>query len=442
MSRNTTRTWRSVVGGVVVAVVATPALAGVPATAAPAGPSERAAKDETTISIRVDQRRVEAGETAKVRGNLNVKTSDGEAGRPVTLEARPEGAATFTPIATATAGEQGGLKLKVTPDVTTRYRWFYAGDADTRPSRSGVARILVGPDQGDGSAERIRTTLSIRATDRAADPDGSLVRGKLLARGVEVPHREVRLLARTVGNPFTPVATARTDRDGVVRFPVEPAARTAYRLKFAGTQLLRPSRSGVVRIGVRPAVTASAAPSPVDPGEPVTVSGLVTYEGSPFVGATVDLLARKATRHGGFRVVATGTTGALGEVSFGQAPTRTTVYRLLVRRTEGGPPRAASDKVRVVVRSATSLSIRGRSTPDGYAVSGVLRGGGGPVPGRLVSLELLGADGVTWTAVDTARTRKRGKATFLEPISEGASYRLVFAGGDRFAPSVSGVVVN
>ena len=60
----------------------------------------------------------------------------------------------------------------------------------------------------------------------------------------------------------------------------------------------------------------------------------------------------------------------------------------------------------------------------------------------MVSLELLGEDGVTWTAIDSARTKKRGKVQFVEPISEGASYRLSFAGGDRFAPSVSGVVVN
>ena len=72
----------------------------------------------------------------------------------------------------------------------------------------------------------------------------------------------------------------------------------------------------------------------------------------------------------------------------------------------------------------------------------ILRGGGGPLPGRTVALEVLGADGVTWTAVDSATTKKRGKAQFLEPISEGASYRLSFAGARRLAPSLSGVVIN
>lgn len=444
MSRYFRGTWRSLVGTVAaVAVAATPALVGVTTTSASASAPERAVKNETSISIRVNHRRVEPGEKSKVRGNLNIKQRNDEAGRLVTLEARAEGDASFSAIGTATAGPRGGLRLEVAPAVTTRYRWFYAGDADTRASRSGVARIVVGPDPGDGDPERIRTTLSIRATDRPVDGDGeSLVRGKLLARGIDLPNREILLLSRTVGNPFAVVAMSRTDRDGVVRFRVSPDVKTAYRLKFEGTRLLRPSRSGVVRIGVRPEITASAAPTRINPGESTTVSGIVTYEGAPYVGATVDLLARKAHRPGRFHVVATGTTGALGEVSFVQSPLRTTVYRLLVRHTEGGPPRAVSDNVRVVVRTATSLSIRGRTTPDGYAVSGVLRGGGGPIPGRIVSLELLGVDGLTWTAIDSARTKRRGKVKFLEPISEGASYRLSFAGGDRYAPSVSGVVVN
>ena len=444
MSRNIRGNWKSLVGTVIaMTVAATPALAGVTTTSAAAGAAERAVKNETSISIRVTDRRVEPHETSKVRGNLNIKKSDDEPGRLVTLEAKREGAASFSAIGTATAGPRGGLRLQVAPAVTTRYRWFYPGDAHTRASRSAVARIVVGPDHGDGHPERIKTTLSIRATDRPVAGDGqSLVRGKLLARRVDVPNRKILLLARTEGNPFAPVAMARTDRDGVVRFRVSPDVKTAYRLRFEGTRLLRPSRSGVVRIGVRPKITASAAPTPINPGESTTVSGLVTYEGAPYVGATVDLLARKAHRHGRFTKVATSTTGALGEVSFVQSPRRTTVYRLLVRRAEGGPPRAVSDNVRVVVRTASSLSIRGRTTPDGYAVSGVLRGGGGPIPGRPVSLERLAEDGVTWTAIDSARTKRRGKVKFLEPISEGASYRLSFAGGHRFAPSVSGVVIN
>ena len=430
--------WKSLLA--LAAVAATPVL-----VAVPTGSAQGAVKDETTISIRVTDKRVDAGESSKVRGNLNIKKSSAEPGKVVTLEARADGETGFTAVGTAVAGPKGGIKLAVTPPTTTRYRWFFPGDQDTRASRSGVARIVVGPGQGDGSGpNRLKTTLSIRATDRPVDADGdSLVRGKLLARGIDVPHRHVLLLARPQGGQFAPVAMQRTDRDGVVRFPVSPTVKTAYRLKFEGSQLLRPSRSGVVRVGVRPVVSASATPSAIDPGEVTTVSGVVTYEGGPYVGATVDLVARNAKKKKAkFAVVATGTTDAAGAVSFDQSPSRTTVYRLVVRHSEGTPPRAVSDTVRVRVALPTSLSIRGRELPTVFKVSGVLRGGGSTLSGRMVSLELLGEDGVTWTAVAMDKTGKRGKAEFAQPLSEGSSYRLAYAGGPRFAPSVSGVVVN
>ena len=39
-------------------------------------------------------------------------------------------------------------------------------------------------------------------------------------------------------------------------------------------------------------------------------------------------------------------------------------------------------------------------------------------------------------------TGRHGKAAFLEPSSEGASYRLSYAGGTRLAPCISGTVVS
>ena len=169
----------------------------------------------------------------------------------------------------------------------------------------------------------------------------------------------------------------------------------------------------------------------------------MTYEGAPYVGATVDLVARKAKkRHAKFAVLATGTTDALGAVSFEQSPIRSMKYRLVVRHAEGTPPRAVSNTVRVRVTRPSSLSIRGRELPTAFKVSGVLRGGGSTLRGRIVTLETLGADLVTWTAVGTDRTGKRGKAEFSQPLSEGSSYRLTYAGGPGFSPSVSGVVVN
>ena len=433
--------WKSLVTAL--AVVVTPALVGVSSGAAHAT-EERADRHQTSVSIRALHKRVEAGQSSKIRGDLSIARSDAEPGSQVVLEAKPKGATVFSPLGTAIAGAKGGVSLAVTPAVSTAYRWFYAGSDDAKPSRSGIARIKVGPRPGDGSgANRVLTTLSIRATHRPVDARGdSVIRGKLLARRIEIPRRVVKLLARTTGGEFAVVAIQRTDGDGVVRFPVSPTVKTAYRLVFDGTRLLRPSRSGVVSVGVRPAIQASATPTLINPGESTAVSGLVTYEGSPLVGATVDLLARNAKKNAKFSVVGTSTTDATGAVSFTQTQTRTTVYRLAVRHTEGSPPRGVSANVRVVVRAASSLSIRGRNTQDGYAVSGVLRGGGGTIAKQLVSLQSLAGGGSTWTTVASTFTTKRGVARFLVPTSEGTSYRLAYAGGERFAPSVSGVVVN
>ena len=122
-------------------------------------------------------------------------------------------------------------------------------------------------------------------------------------------------------------------------------------------------------------------------------------------------------------------------------PTESTVYRLVVRHSTG-VPRGASPAVRVKVRAPSSLSIRGRHTPAGFVVSGILRGNHHTVSGAQVSLETLASDGATWTVVTSGVTGRHGKVAFLEPSSEGASYRLAYAGGTRLAPCISGTVVS
>jgi hypothetical protein len=94
------------------------------------------------------------------------------------------------------------------------------------------------------------------------------------------------------------------------------------------------------------------------------------------------------------------------------------------------------------VRAPSSLSIRGRHTDAGFVVSGILRGDHHTVRRALVNLETLAPDGVTWTVVRSGFTGKRGKVKFLEPSSEGASYRLTYAGSYKLAPCISGTVVS
>ena len=248
--------------------------------------------------------------------------------------------------------------------------------------------------------------------------------------GSRSPTARSLLLSRTTGtDAFAVVAMQRTDRDGVVRFPVSPTVKTAYRLKFEGTRLLRPSRSGVVRVGVRPSIADLGRADLDRPGR-----GHHRLGGGDLRGSAVRRRDRRPARP------------ERQEEARQVHRARDRHHRRdrcrVVRRSrlpappctgwssgtrEGTPPRAVSDTVRVRVGpSATSLSIRGRTMAERVTVSGVLRGGGGStLPGRVVALEKLGEDGVTWTAIafDTTNTRGQGGVP-RSRRSEGNSYRL------------------
>jgi hypothetical protein len=419
-----------------VAVVAT--TAGV--AAVPVLHAEAATRADTSISIRTAHTVMKPGGSDRVLGDLTVRGSGTAASRAVTLEARPAGTDGFVPVGTATAGARGGLALAVAPDVTTRYRWSYAGDTDARPSRSGIATIRVRTPQHPPT--RIRTTLSIRATHRAARLDGSdMVKGHLMAGRIPLRHRQVVLVSRPVGGDgWTFEGAHLTRRDGGVRFRVHPAEDTAYRLAFLGTALLRPATSAIVRVVARPGLSITADPAHIDRGGTSTVSGVATDDATPIAGATVRLLARKAgSRHG--HVAASGTTAADGSVSFTVTPAVSTVYRLrLVPST--GVRAALSDAARVSVRVPSSLSIRGRATGTDYVVSGTLHGGGHPLAKRTVTLWSLPSGSAEWAQVGSATTTRYGVVRFHEATAPGTGYRLAYAGGPRFAPSTSGTVVS
>ena len=396
---------------------------------------------ESTLSIRVPHARIEVGDTTRVRGALHIRGPLDPSGRTVTLEAKPQGATDFATVGTTVAGPHGGVGLEVAPTVTTRYRWQYAGAEDARPSRSGIARVVIVVDQHQG--QKIHTSLSIRAAHRVVQDDGhDLVRGRLRTHGIGLRNRVVNLLTRTTADPtWQVIGQDLSDRAGAVKFPIAPTGPAAYRLLFEGTPMFHRSHSGIVRIGVRPVVTATAAPEWINPGETATVSGVATLAGVPLSGASVDLVARRAGHAGPRHIVGSGTTAADGSVAITDTPSESTVYRLVVRHSTG-VPRGSSPAVRVKVRAPSSLSIRGRHTGAGFVVSGILRGNHHTVRHAQVNLETLAPDGVTWTVVTSGFTGSHGKVTFLEPSSEGASYRLSYAGSFKLAPCISGTVVS
>ena len=164
---------------------------------APVLQADASTRAATSVSIRTAHPAVRPGGTDTITGHLGIAGSLSPAGRTVTLEARPMGADSFTPIGDATAGARGGLRESVMPDVTTRYRWHYAGDTDTRPSVSGVATIRVRTPQHP--AQRIPTSLSIRATHHVVAPQRFGRRAGTAARAsypAPAPHRDPRVTHR------------------------------------------------------------------------------------------------------------------------------------------------------------------------------------------------------------------------------------------------------
>lgn len=421
-------------------VAASASLAVVPApggaTAAEAGTAT--ARADTSLSIRATKPAVAPGRSSTLTGRLAVHGAD-PSGRPVVLEARPSGSTGFIPVGVATTDTAGVLRLTVTPETTTSYRWRYAGAVDADRARSGITRVRVRVPQH--AAERIRTTLSIRLTDVGAQ-HRKVILGKLFARGARLDRRWILLVSRPAGAAeWTFTSAARTDSLGRVAYDIDPQQQTAYRLAFLGSPLLRPSRSARVVVRMPSEVSISAVPGIVDPGATSTVSGVVTASGAAVPGATVRLLARTVRDGATWSTEQTATTATDGTVAFTVAPQRSTAYRLRVVHSPGVRA-GASDVARVLVRASSSLSIRGRAAVQGYVVEGQLRAAGATRPGRLVGLQALAPGSSAWTPVAVGTTNDRGRVRFLQEHVPGTQYRLAYDGEARFLPTVSGTVVS
>lgn len=393
----------------------------------------------STISIRATRARIQPGGTGRVTGNLQITGPTTEGGREVTLEARPSGESDFTPIGVAISGELGGLRLEVTPEVTTRYRWRYDGAGDAVAQTSGVVGVTVAERSG-GRPTRLATSLSVRATDRPGPAD-DIVRGKLRTGRLALAGRVVVLLSRAPDrSDWSFAASARTNRHGLARFGVTPSSSTTYRIRFLGSQIFRPTASGVVRVAPAATVTIAASPLALDPGATTTISGSVTAGGQPLVGATVVLLARQQGNDH-FRPAGSGATGADGSVAIPATPARDTAYRLLVPAS-ATTAATTSDRVRVSVLATSSLSIRERTRDDRVRITGTLRSSGRPVRGALVSLVAQAPGETGWTVVGAGRTSRSGAVGFVRAVVADTSYRLEFAGNGRIAAAASGVVVD
>ncbi|HEX6151248.1 hypothetical protein [Nocardioides sp.] len=100
-----------------------------------------------TTTIEATKGHVQPGEQVAISG---VSEGLGRAmGATLTLQARPEGAAEFHTVAeTVAAAADGTVTATVTPEVTTEYRWFFAGRSYANEHFSGIVRVEVTPAPG------------------------------------------------------------------------------------------------------------------------------------------------------------------------------------------------------------------------------------------------------------------------------------------------------
>ena len=327
------------------AIVATVAALAAPASLAHA---DNTTKAITSVSIRIVDTKIAPGESGVVNGHLAVQGPLTPDGRTVSLEAKPAGATEFLPVAEVAAGDRGGLKADVTPDVTTRYRWAFAGDDETRPSHSGVAVLRV--TTNTHVPHRTDSSLSVRAVKRIT-PNGivDIVRGSLRARHHRLVHKAVVLMSKTAADTeWTFEEIDLTNRFGVTKFVVDPAVDTAYRLAFMGDARFTPATSGIVRVTTRPDASITADPASIVAGETTTLTGVVTENGAPMAGQSVKLWATKAGHPKSRHVVGAGVTDDQGGVVFTDSPAKSTKYQLQVVAGDG-TAMAVSPMIRVKV---------------------------------------------------------------------------------------------
>lgn len=224
----------------------------------------------------------------------------------------------------------------------------FPGDADIRTLVRSQGRNI--PSESEPLSYQISQAENPDLTITAsADPisfgQSVTISGKLTG-GVSVP---VTLMARIVGQHFAPVAQVMTDSEGNYTFPAQsPVDSTFYRVQGSG------KHSAVLYEGVKDVLTATASPTTVQAGQPVTFSGTVEPD---HTGDTI-YLERQNASGVGYHVIQLAMIGTGSTYSFAHrfydAGTKT--VRIYV---PGGPQNgaAASQPFAITVTPAPAAAL-------------------------------------------------------------------------------------
>jgi hypothetical protein len=291
---------------------------------------------------------------------------------------------------------------------------------------------------------RSHTSLSIRAEHGSVNPGGGdIVKGDLQATGGHNAGRRVALFAHPQSSEaWTQVGRHRTRHNGQVAFQVTPSVTTGYQLRFAGNNQQQGSRSGVVNVRVRDttSLTIAVGSKSTEPGTSDTVNGVLSLDGTPIVGGTVQLVGGAVGTK--MHYIASAISSNDGSVSFAVTPASTSRYALVFKKTEAnGFARSSVAVIHVLKPSSLSIRARQNKRAGMEIISGDLRGSNKGLGHRKITLQDRPAGSAVWTTVRTAFTRRNGIVTFKVPaptVSE--DYQLVFPGGPLYDGCQSGVV--
>jgi 5-hydroxyisourate hydrolase-like protein (transthyretin family) len=393
------------------------------------------AKIPTSLSIREARQVILIGDHNRISGQLRARGHGALTGATVELLKKLPHATSWTVMRSRTTNSNGVVAFLVSPRRTARFELAFRGDATHFATRSGVVTTTV--------VRRLPTVIGASASPNSISPgESSDIRGRLhLARSTghprPLPNRTLTLEQRNADGTWTALGTQTTNANGVVHFTVSPSQTTRYALFFHRTPRLRAARSNVVTVwvGQPTALSITKSAGSVNPGEAVTIAGVLTENGSALAGKAVELRARPVGSNTA-TTIATGTTASDGTVAFSPTPATDTVYRLLFRHTAVDAT-AISPAVVVLVRRSTSLSIRF----DGSAVRGTLFGPHNNGLGdKRVTLQSSPAGADTWSDVASKRTGPHGGVGFAVAPATATDYRLVFAATPRYQACQSGTV--
>ena len=155
----------------------------------------------------------------------------------------------------------------------------------------------------------------------SADPVSSGQPVQITGIALGAPGQSVKLLARTPGHPFAPVAEATTDEGGAYEFTVSPLQSTTYRVSSATTV------STPLFEGVKYDLTLNPPPSSVAAGTPLSFTGTLL----PAQPGEVVFLERENTSGTGFRLLDSAIVEGDGSFSITHSFTRQGNWTLRVR---------------------------------------------------------------------------------------------------------------